>query len=93
MSVIISSRMAQPSAPVPRFKAFCAMAFSASFSIVRRTLSNLEEPLVLLDQGVLRLDEDAGEQLVEGIERNRDREPSHEPRDRTIAKQVIRSHR
>src|ERR1044071_4224026 len=40
MSVIISSRMARsPRAPVPRLIAFCAMALSASFSIVSRTFS------------------------------------------------------
>src|SRR2546422_640968 len=41
MSVIISSRMARrPRAPVPRLSAFCAMALSASFSMLSRTSSS-----------------------------------------------------
>ena len=81
----------RPRAPVLRSIALRAIAPSASSASVRSIEFHLEQPLVLLDQRVLRLDQDLLEgRLIEILERRYDRQTTHEFRDQAVLQQILR---
>ena len=86
-----SSRIARrPRAPVPRFSASSPTASSASSVKHEVDVVELEELLVLLQQRVLRLDEDADQRvLVEAVHRADDRQPADELGDQPELQQVL----
>ena len=89
-----SSRIARrPRAPVPRFSASSATASSASSVKHEVDVVELEELLVLLQQRVLRLDEDAHQRvLVEVVDGADDGEPADELGDQPELQQVLGQH-
>ena len=83
----------RPRAPVPRSSACSATASSASSLSSSSTLSSSNDLLVLLDQGVLRLDQDAHERLLVEVRHGADdRQPADELGDETELQQVLGQH-
>ena len=83
----------RPRAPVPRRFAWSAIASSASGGELQVDAVQLEEALVLLDQGVAGLGEDLDERLaVQVVHAGDDREAADELGDHAELQQVLRHH-
>jgi hypothetical protein len=89
-----SSRMARsPRAPVWRRIARSAIASSASVLELELDAVELEEPLVLLGERVLRPGEDVDQRVaVERLHRRDDRQPADELGNQPVADQVLGQH-
>ena len=92
-SMTSSSTARRPRAPVPRFIASRATAATASSVNLQPHLLQLEVLLVLLDDRVLGLAQDADERrLVEVVQGGHHGQPPDELRDEPVLQQVLGLH-